>query len=82
MYKDKPEAQDKYDGQYGIDDSVHFGPMAQELAENPVTEGTVHPNEDGYLTVDTRQLTLTNTAMISQLARKIQELEERIGGTR
>ena len=56
--------------------------MAQELAENPVTEGTVHPNEDGYLTVDTRQLTLTNTAMISQLARKIQELEERIGGTR
>ena len=80
VYKYNQEAQNNYAGEKGVDDEIHFGPIAQDLAKNPVTSGTVHPDENGYLTVDTRQLTLTNTAMISQLARKIEELEERIGG--
>ena len=80
VYKYNQKAQDTYAGEKGVDDSTHFGPIAQDLAKNPVTSGTVHRDESGYLTVDTRQLALTNTAMISQLARKIEELEERIGG--
>ena len=80
LYKYKPEAQAHYQGKYGIDDKEHFGPMAQELADNPITESTVQPNEDGFLTVDTKQLTMTNTAMIAQLSRKIQELEAKLGG--
>ena len=54
--------------------------MAQDLAKNPVTSGTVHKDENGYMMVDIRQLALTNTAMISQLARKVEELEEKLGG--
>lgn len=80
VYKYNQMAQDNYAGEKGVDDETHFGPIAQDLAKNPVTAGTVHRDESGYLTVDTRQLALTNTAMISQLARKIEELEERIGG--
>lgn len=81
VYNYTPKAQEMYqNGNRGVDDNPHFGPMAQDLAKNPVTSGTVHKDENGYMMVDTRQLTLTNTAMISQLARKIEELEERIGG--
>ena len=80
VYKYNQKAQDTYAGEKGVDDSTHFGPIAQDLAKNPVTSGAVHRDESGYLTVDTRQLALTNTAMISQLARKIEELEERLGG--
>lgn len=81
VYKYNDKAKELYpDGDRGIDDSQHFGPMAQDLAQNPITSGTVHEDDNGYLMVDTRQLTLTNTAMISQLARKVQELEERLGG--
>ena len=80
VYKYNQKAQENYAGEKGVDDETHFGPIAQDLAKNPITSGTVHRDESGYLTVDTRQLALTNTAMISQLARKIEELEERIGG--
>lgn len=81
VYKYNDKAQGLYKGgDRGVDKNPHFGPMAQDLAKNPVTSGTVHEDENGFLNVDTRQLTLTNTAMISQLARKVQELEERLGG--
>lgn len=80
VYKYNQKAQENYAGEKGVDDETHFGPIAQDLAKNPVTSGTVHRDESGYLTVDTRQLALTNTAMISQLARKIEELEEKLGG--
>lgn len=81
VYKYNDKAQGLYKGgDRGVDKNPHFGPMAQDLAKNPVTSGTVHKDENGFLNVDTRQLTLTNTAMISQLARKVQELEERLGG--
>jgi len=80
VYKYNNKAQNLYGGQKGVDKETHFGPIAQDLAKNPVTNGTVHKDENGYLNVDTRQLSLTNTAMISQLARKVQELEEKLGG--
>ena len=80
VYNYTPKAQNDYQGEHGVDNTTHFGPIAQDLAENPVTSGTVHKDENGYLMVDTRQLALTNTAMISQLARKVEELEEIIRG--
>ena len=80
IYKYNNKAQSLYGMEKGVDKNPHFGPMAQDLKKNPVTSGTVHEDENGFLNVDTRQLTLTNTAMISQLARKVQELEERLGG--
>jgi len=81
VYNYNDKAKQLYGNERGVDDETHFGPMAQDLAKNPVTEGTVHTDpETGYLNVDTKQLTLTNTAMIAQMARKINELEERLGG--
>lgn len=81
VYNYKPEVQNRMGGEKGVDGATHFGPIAQDLAKNPVTSGTVHKDdESGFLTVDTKQLTLTNTAMISQLARKVAELEEKLGG--
>lgn len=81
VYNYNDKAHQLYDKTNGsVDDNTHFGPMAQDLASNPVTEGTVHRDDNGYLRVDTNQLTLTNTAIISQLARKVQELEDKIGG--
>ena len=80
VYNYTDKAQKMYGKEKGVDNRPHFGPIAQDLAKNPVTSGTVHRDENGFLNVDTRQLSLTNTAMISQLARKVQELEERLGG--
>ena len=80
VYNYTDKAQKMYGKEKGVDNRPHFGPIAQDLAKNPVTSGTVHKDENGFLNVDTRQLSLTNTAMISQLARKVQELEERLGG--
>ena len=80
VYNYTDKAQKMNGKKKGVDNNPHFGPIAQDLAKNPVTSGTVHKDENGFLNVDTRQLSLTNTAMISQLARKVQELEERLGG--
>ena len=66
----------KYNGL--VDDKEHIGIIAQELKDNPVTENTVIENEDGYLMVDTKQLTMTLCAIVSNLAKKVIELEERI----
>ena len=76
LYKYKPEARAAYGGEKGVDDRVHVGVMAQELAENPVTESTVSEDENGFLQVDTRQLCLTLAAVVSDLSRRVLELEE------
>lgn len=78
LFKYKPEAQEAFSGQYAVDDNAHVGVMAQELQNNPVTEGAVKETPDGLLTVDTRQLTLTLTAVCSELAKKVQSLESEI----
>lgn len=79
LYKYTPEAQRLYsDGENAVDNKEHVGVMAQELQGNPVTAHTVTENEDGYLTVDTRQLTLALTAVCSDLAKKVEELENTV----
>jgi hypothetical protein len=74
-----PEAQKKMQGKEHVDNKEHFGVMAQELAANPLTESVVIHNPDGHLSVDTPQLTMVNTAMISELARNIKDMQTRIG---
>ena len=78
MFKYKPEAQQAFkDKDLGVDDKVHVGVMAQELKSNPITSSTVNSDPmSGMLTVDTKQLTMTNTAMIAELTRKVDMLEK------
>jgi len=73
----KPEAQEMTDPTESIDNDEHVGVMAQELKENPVTESVVK-DIGGYLAIDTKELTTLNTAVISAICKKLQEIESRI----
>lgn len=72
------EAKSKYGQEKAVDDNQHIGVIAQELEENPITEGAVKTNENGDLEVDTRHLTFANTAAIGELSRRVLALEEAI----
>lgn len=79
LFHYKKDIQNKYpDGMYGVDDDNHVGVMAQELKENPITAPTVKENEDGYLTVDTQQLTMAITAICSDISKRVLALEETV----
>ena len=77
-FKYTPEAQNEYKGENGVDDKDHTGVIAQELAGTKSTESTVSPDENGNLAVDTRHLTMTNTAAIAELSRRVLTLETAI----
>lgn len=77
-FKYKPEAQKEYADNHGVDDKEHTGVIAQELAQTKSTESTVSPDENGNLSVDTQQLTMTNTAAIAELSRRVLTLETAI----
>lgn len=77
-FKYTDEAQEKYNGDKGVDDDQHIGIIAQELQNNPATEGTVEQNENGDLEVDTQHLTFADTAAIGELARRVLALEEAV----
>ena len=64
----------------GIDDDVHYGVKAQDLAENPLTESAVKrdPLSD-YLEIDLKELTTANTAIISELCKRILIIEKVLG---
>lgn len=58
------------------DDNLHIGVMAQELEENPVLKDVIHETEDGIKTVDTASLTMSNTALLADIAKRLERLEE------
>jgi hypothetical protein len=64
----------------GIDDDVHYGVKAQEIAENPFTESAVtrDPISD-YLQIDVKELTTANTAIISEICKRILIIEKVLG---
>ena len=64
----------------GIDDDVHYGVKAQELAENPFTESAVSrdPISD-YLQIDVKELTTANTAIISEICKRLLVIEKVLG---
>ena len=66
-------------GKDHVDDKEHLGVMAQELLMNPATSACVIKDTDGFLKVDTAQLTMANTATIAELSRKVQQLEQMLG---
>ena len=73
LYKYKESAQKSY----GVDDNEHIGVMAQELEENPVTQTAVKTMDDGHKEVDIKELTMQNTAMLADVVKRIQALEEK-----
>lgn len=60
------------------DDKQHVGVSAQNLEENPITEGCVEETEDGKKIVDTRHLTAANTAVLSEVCKALMEITERL----
>ena len=78
-FKYTPEAQEMMQGKDHVDDKEHLGVMAQELLVNPATSACVFKDKDGFLKVDTVQLTMANTATIAELSRKVQQLEQMLG---
>lgn len=78
-FKYTPQAQEMMQGKDHVDDKEHLGVMAQELLANPATSACVIKDTDGFLKVDTAQLTMANTATIAELSRKVQKLEEMLG---
>ena len=71
-------ARELYGNTNGVDDKEHTGVKAQDLESQESTKSVVEEDEHGYKTVDTQQLTMTNTAAISELSRRVLELEEKI----
>lgn len=74
-FKYNEDAKSKYGEEVAVDDNAHVGVIAQELRDNPVTEGSVKENENGDLEVDTRHLTFADTAAIGELSRRVLALE-------
>lgn len=60
------------------DDKQHVGVSAQNLEENPITEGCVEELEDGTKIVDTRHLTAANTAVLSEVCKALMDITERL----
>jgi hypothetical protein len=64
----------------GVDDDVHYGVKAQEIAENPFTESAVKKDPlSEYLTIDIKELTMANTAIISEICKRILIIEKVLG---
>lgn len=66
--------------QKGVDDDPHYGVKAQELAQNPLTQTAVSKDPiSEYLQVDTKELTMANTAIISEICKRILIIEKVLG---
>lgn len=74
----KPEVVEKANDNFAIDDKQHIGVSAQNLQENPITEGCVNEMEDGTKVVDTRHLTAANTAVLSEVCKALMDITERL----
>ena len=78
-YNDKAKEIPGSEGK-GVDDDIHYGLKAQDLAKNPLTESAVKKDPlSEYLEVDTKELTMANTAIISEICKRILILEKVLG---
>ena len=78
-YNDKAKEIPDSEGK-GVDDDMHYGLKAQDLARNPLTESAVKKDPlSEYLEVDTKELTMANTAIISEICKRILILEKVLG---
>lgn len=60
----------------GVDEDAHMGVSAQDV-ESVLPEAVVD-NGSGHKLVDTKEMTMANTAAIAELARKIKDIEEKL----
>ena len=75
---------DKADGvpmgeDLGIDDDVHLGIKAQDLEKSPLTESIVSEDEQGNKAIDTKELTAANSAVISEICKRLEIIEKILG---
>jgi hypothetical protein len=80
LYDYTPEAQEEYAGTGAVNDKRNFGIMAQDLQDNPLTNTAVVEDDKGKLAIDGSRLSTINTAVISELCRKVMELESIVYG--
>lgn len=80
LYKYKPEYQQEYAGTGMTNNEDNFGVMAQDLQANPITQAAVKEDSHGHLALDGSRLSSINTAMISELCKRIEDLESAIYG--
>ena len=58
-------------------DKVHTGILAQDLAEHPETSAAVEEDPlSGFLKVDTKELTMTTFALVTEIAKRLKVLED------
>lgn len=67
------------DGENNVDDDVHYGIKAQDLEKSPITSSVVSEDDYGYKQVNTEELTMVNSAVISDLCKRIKILENILG---
>lgn len=60
----------------GVDENAHMGVSAQDV-ESVLPEAVVD-NGSGHKLVDTKEMTMANTAAIAELARQLKEIKERL----
>ena len=57
-------------------DELQLGPMAQDIEK--VNPAVIEETNTGIKTVDTKKLTMMNTGVIADIARKLQDIDERL----
>lgn len=78
-YNDK--AKELYpEGEKNVDSDPHYGVKAQDLKNNPYTASTVQTDPNtGYLNVNTQELTMANSAVISDICKRLLAIENILG---
>lgn len=72
------EAKEKLGEEGGIDDDEHIGVLAQDLEKVPVLKNSVITDERGLKKIDTNEMTLANTAAISDVAKELDDIKSAI----
>jgi hypothetical protein len=73
VYEYTDEAKEKYPEQ--TNDEINIGPMAQDLEKNPITASAVEEDANGIKHVNGTRLALDAIALISDMSKRISELE-------
>lgn len=73
VYEYTDEAKEKYPDQTNGD--LNIGPMAQDLEKNPITASAVEEDANGIKHVNGTRLALDAIALISDMSKRISELE-------
>lgn len=63
----------------GIDNDLHLGIKAQDLEKSPLTESAVSEDANGNKIVDTKELTMANSAVISEICKRLEAIERVLG---